>query len=374
MAAAPPPRLISPLLGAVIWIALAGVFTISAVGLYAVKGTPDPWQNIFWWTGAEWLFYGLLSPLVFVTLRHAPLDRAVLARSLTILLLAWLGFHVAVQLGYVLLERTFRFGDYHGTMSFPRHLLMFVLKKAAFTFVVMAGMVGVQHLGDLYSQARERERRAAQLRADLAQSRLQALRGQLHPHFLFNTLNTIAALVHRDPDGAERVTSRLGDLLRETLQGEGNTEVPLGRELTFLQRYVEIQQIRFNDRLQVEIDVEPAAQEALVPSLILQPLVENAIRHGIEPRAAMGTVQVLARRNGGRLELEVRDDGVGIEADGCNGHGTGGCGVGLRNTQLRLQELYGEAGYSFTIGPAEGGGTVARLSLPWNVDVGGSDE
>ncbi|MEO5799358.1 MAG: histidine kinase, partial [Gemmatimonadales bacterium] len=275
-------------------------------------------------------------------------------------------FHCVVQLSYVLLERTFMLGDFSGAMAFPRHILMFLLKKAAFTIVVFIGMVLVQHLGDLYGQARDRERRAAQLRADLAQSRLQALRGQLHPHFLFNTLNTIAALVHRDPDGAERVTSRLGDLLRETLQEDGETEVPLRRELTFLERYAEIQQTRFADRLSVVIEVPAEALDALVPSLILQPLVENAIRHGIEPRAAKGTVRVSARRNGHRLELEVHDDGVGIAADGGNGHGTSGCGVGLRNTRMRLQELYGETNHAFTIGPALGGGTVASVSLPWN--------
>lgn len=373
MTAAPAPRLISPLLGAVIWIALSAVFTISAIGLYAVKGAPDAPGDIFWWVGAEWLFYGALSPFVFASLRRAPLDGAARARSLAMLLLTWLAFHLTVQLVYVVLERTFLLGNYHGTMSFPRHLLMFVVKKAAFTFVVVTGMLGVQHLGDLYQQARERERRAAQLRTDLAESRLQALRGQLHPHFLFNTLNTIAALVHQDPDGAERVTSRLGDLLRETLQGDGRTEVPLRRELGFLQRYAEIQQTRFTDRLTVEIDTAPETLDAMVPSLILQPLVENAIRHGIEPRAARGTVRVTARRQADRLELAVHDDGVGIRPDGCNGHDTAGCGVGLSNTRLRLRELYGEGRHSFTIAAAVDGGTVATLSLPWTVDPGESD-
>ncbi|MES2305583.1 MAG: histidine kinase [Gemmatimonadota bacterium] len=366
MTAAPRPRLISPQLGAAIWIGLAAVFTVSGIGLYAVKGSPVRPDQIFWWMGAEFLLYGLASPLVFAVLRTTPLDRASLPKSLPRLFITWLVFHCAVQLGYVLLERTFLFGDFTGAMAFPRHILMFLLKKAAFTAVVFSGMALVQHLGDLYSQARDRERRAAQLRADLAQSRLQALRGQLHPHFLFNTLNTIAALVHSDPDGAERVTSRLGDLLRETLQDDGETEVPLRRELTFLERYAEIQQTRFADRLSVEVDVPADALDALVPSLILQPLVENAIRHGIEPRAAKGTVRVTARRNGDRLELEVHDDGVGIGPDGCNGHDTSGCGVGLRNTRMRLQELYGEGKSAFSIGPAEGGGTVARVSLPWN--------
>ena len=166
-----------------------------------------------------------------------------------------------------------------------------------------------------YSRYREGELRTAQLSAQLAQAQLQALRAQLHPHFLFNTLNAISTLVHKDPDIADRMIARLSDLLRLTLENIGVQEVRLAQELEFLERYLEIERMRFPDRLQVRMHIAPETLDAWAPYLILQPIVENAIRHGIAPRSTPGTVEIRADCKNDRLILEVRDDGPGISPD-----------------------------------------------------------
>jgi two-component system LytT family sensor kinase len=207
-----------------------------------------------------------------------------------------------------------------------------------------------------FEQARVRER----LEGQLAQAQLQALRLQLQPHFLFNTLNTIAALVSTDARAAERMVTRLSELLRQTLHSASEQEVPLSRELEMLSPYLEIQRLRFSDRLRVDIDVDPDVETALVPSLLLQPLIENAIRHGITPRAAGGRVQVRARREGDFVRIEVADDGIGFRA------WTGRSpreGVGLGTTRGRLRHLYGSTHHLALDAPPEGGFTV-RLAIP----------
>ena len=190
-------------------------------------------------------------------------------------------------------------------------ILLFMTKRAAFNTLVYSAMVTLVHMQELYRRYTERERETLQLETKLARAQLEALKIQLQPHFLFNTLNTISALLHRDPEAADRVVTRLGDLLRLSLQHSGRQEVMLRQELEFLERYLEIQQTRFRDRLTVHFDADPEALDALVPTLVLQPLVENAVRHAIEPRSAPGRLDVRARRANGRLTLEVADDGPG---------------------------------------------------------------
>ena len=197
------------------------------------------------------------------------------------------------------------------------------------------------------------------LEARLAEARLQSLKLQLHPHFLFNTLNTITALITVDPRAAERMVSGLSDLLRLSLRNVGEQEVPLARELEILEHYLQIQQIRFRDRLRVSLDIEPAARSALVPNLLLQPLVENAIRHGIAPRAAPGHIRIQAAVRDATLELDVVDDGVGDRSPGVRVEG-----VGLGNTRVRLRSLYG-ARHRFEAGGGDGGGFAVRIAIPF---------
>ena len=219
-------------------------------------------------------------------------------------------------------------------------------------------VVAIGQALDYQRRLRERERRESQLEASLATARLEALRMQLQPHFLFNTLHAISALMHRDVEAADRMMARLSDLLRLTIDGDREAEVPLQREIEFLEGYVEIQQARFGERLRVTLEVAPETLDARVPHLFLQPLVENAIRHGLSDRAAGGTVAVTSCRAGERLRVTVRDDGVGLPAAGLRE------GLGLANTRARLEALYAAA-QRFEIASAPGGGTVVTVEVPW---------
>jgi len=206
-------------------------------------------------------------------------------------------------------------------------------------------------------------RREARLEAQLAEARLDALRRQLDPHFLFNTLTAVSALVERDPRGVRRMIMRLSELLRHSFEGARDAEVPLRAELALLNRYVEIMQVRFQGRLTVETHVDERALDALVPSMILQPLVENAIKHGVERATGAGEIRIEGDCSGDELVLRVRDNGPGVSEAA---EASGRVGVGLRNTVARLAQLYGP-GERFSIGPAADSGTVAELRLPFHL-------
>ena len=220
-------------------------------------------------------------------------------------------------------------------------------------FITFAAIVGATWALSYSRLSRERELRASQVKTRLLSARLEALKMQLHPHFLFNTLNSILPLVFRDRDAASRTVVRLSDLLRLSLQNEGQDLIPLRKELELLKVYLEIQQTRFQDRLTVRLNVEPAIADALVPNLILQPLVENAIKHGIAARPGSGRVEVHAHREADRIQLRVRDDGPGPDATAPPRPNEGG--VGLRNTRDRLELLYpGRHEFEFRAAPDRG--------------------
>ena len=226
-------------------------------------------------------------------------------------------------------------------------------------WLILAGFYAV----DYYVKYRDREVRTSQLEARLAEAQLRALRMQLQPHFLFNTLNSISSLMYSDLEAADSMMTRLADFLRLTLESDGAQQVPLGRELEFVERYLEIERIRFEERLVVELRVDAEARRALVPSLVLQPLVENALRHGIDRRAGGGRIAVEAERAGDRLRLRVVNDGplgAGDDESGARQH------VGLANTRDRLAQLYGEA-YLLRFEPLAAGGAVVTLELPWRL-------
>jgi signal transduction histidine kinase len=213
---------------------------------------------------------------------------------------------------------------------------------------------------DYHRESREREITAAQLQTQLAEAQLEALQRQLHPHFLFNTLNTISALMHRDVNAADEMLVQLSDLLRLTLDRVGTQQVALKDEVDFLKKYLEIEQTRFGDRLLVNIDVDPEVLDAPVPNLILQPLVENSLRHGIGPRIGVGKVDVTASHADGFLTLAVRDNGVGLSPDKLNAFHSG---VGLSNTRSRLENLYGDR-HRFEFQTPQGGGLLVTIVIP----------
>ncbi len=223
------------------------------------------------------------------------------------------------------------------------------------------GVVAVAHAIQYHALFVDREVATSRLQAELLGAQIRALEMQLRPHFLFNTLHTIASLVRaeRNP-AAVGMIAGLSDLLRASLRTDGPAEIPLRDELALVERYLAIEQIRFQERLVIEVSADPATLDALVPALILQPLVENAIRHGIERRAAPGRVEVEAWRSNGTLSLRVRDSSQGVPAAAQDGSG-----IGLRNTQARLRHLYGDR-QRLVLEGVDGGGAVALVELPFH--------
>jgi len=253
--------------------------------------------------------------------------------------------------------------------SWMSYLQTQYLNNLDWTLMVYTTIVGLSYAMWYYRESQASALTAAHLETRLVETRLRTLEAELHPHFLFNTLHAISTLVHSKPDAADRMISRLSDLLRLTFDRTGAPRITLHEELEFLQKYLEIEQTRFQDRLGVEFDIDPETLDAEVPRLILQPLVENAIKHGLAPKPGYGLIRITAERRNGSLSLEVRDNGVGLTA------GTRARlrdGVGLSNTRDRLECLYGSKHrLEFSDGTD---GLAVRLEIPFNLTPSGSDE
>jgi signal transduction histidine kinase len=217
-----------------------------------------------------------------------------------------------------------------------------------------------------YRRFREGQVKTLQLEAQLSQAQLQALKMQLHPHFLFNTLHSISALLHKDSEAARKMITRLGDFLRLTLENSGSQEVTMRQEMEFLGCYLEIEQIRFQDRLTTRLDVAQQTLDAKVPNLILQPIVENAIRHGIAPRSSQGLIEIEAKQQNGTLRIQVRDNGPGL-SEHRTSENVFKKGLGLANTETRLEQLYGPA-HSFNLSNNPDGGLIVTLEIPFTRD------
>jgi two-component system, LytTR family, sensor kinase len=330
------------------WTALAVFFAVSSSLTYVSTYQPPRWNLTLLMALTEWYVWAALTPVVAWLARRFPLRAGSLRKSVAVHGLAGL----LIAIGKVSVTRALR-------RALVGLNLYFLISNLATHYVIYWALVGAVHALAYYRAGREGELRASQLEARLAQARLQLLQMQLHPHFLFNTLNAISELVHEDPAKADRMIASLSELLRETLEAGSADQVELARELELLERYLDIQRARFGDRLDVRINVPNDARRVLVPNLILQPLVENSIRHGLARRVTAGRIQIRADRRGDRVVLEVQDDGVGLASDGAPREG-----VGLGNTRARLQELYGDA-HTVEIRNADGGGALVRLTIPW---------
>lgn len=260
------------------------------------------------------------------------------------------GLHLLTA-AFVVVTRPLLFVITDPLLDWPRppELSRLLLNSVRFNLFQYVLIVGAAHAVHLAIRARERELQAQR-------ARLAALRAQLQPHFLFNALGGIAELIHTDPHGADRMIVRLARLLRSALDDSDAQVVSLTHELSCLEPYLELERMRFGDRLTIVMDVEPAARDASVPGLLLLPVVENAIRHGIAPRSAPGTVTIRARVVERSVQLDVEDDGVGLASELT-------VGIGLGNTRARLAELYG-ASSDLAIADRPGGGTRVRISVP----------
>jgi signal transduction histidine kinase len=306
------------------WTALALLFAVSNSLTYVSTGRPPNWSLTLTRSLSEWWLWAIATPLVAALARRFPLHRSGLWRNLA--------FHLAAGAVVALVKTLADRAAFALLTGFRMYLLASTL---ALNFVVYAAIVAAAHGLEYYRRSRERE----QLEARLAETRLQLLGMQLQPHFLFNTLNTIAELVHEDPDTADRMIAGLSDLLRRTLDLGAAQEITLDEELDLVARYLDIQKARFGDRLSVRLSIAPETREAAVPALLLQPLVENAIRHGLAARLDAGRIDIDARTAGDDLVIAVTDDGPGEP-----GTAAGAERVGLGNTRARLEALYGARG------------------------------
>ena len=321
-----------------------------------LSGRPDRWINVLRAGLLDAYLWAFSTLAIFWLARRVPLERRRLLLGIAVHLIAAVVLGLArtgikIELNQRMLgNRTRPFGTvFWGSSS--QHLLYYAL------------LLGIAQAVLYYGRYRERERAAERLAAGLTEARLQALKMQLQPHFLFNTLNAISALIPAEARPARRMIARLGDLLRIALEHEATQEVTLRDELASLQPYLEIEQARLEDRLTVVMEIAPDTLDARVPHLILQPLVENAIRHGIAPRIEPGRVEISATRGADDrfLHLAVRDDGPGVDPDR---QPRTRKGVGLTNIQSRLEQLY-DGEHRFALEPHPEGGVVVRIALPF---------
>ena len=310
--------------------------------------------------------WALLTPFVFWLSARALADQR--RRAWGIVALVLVGFAIAIALGMIneglrstLMPFPGRRGGRGGggPPGYPWLRPWFLNDFIIYIGVLAAGLARAFSIR--YRRQREESLRvAAQLRAQLAEARLDALRMQLDPHFLFNTLHAISSLVERDPRGVRRMISRLSELLRHTIEGPSEQEIPLREELDLLRRYLEIMEVRFQGRLEITTDVQERALDALVPNLILQPIVENAIKHGVSKIEGTGRITLRGRIEADQLVLCVENNGPLAET-------SGGTGVGVRNTRARLAHLYGDdQSFSLRAGDVGTPSTVAEIRLPYH--------
>jgi two-component system LytT family sensor kinase len=353
-------------------LALVSLLAWTAVGV--VFAVPRFASNAAWWfvlraSLAEWWAWGLLVPAIVAVDRHLPIAVNSLGKRLavhivigipTTLVFSYVAALLQVMLGVMTWVDAIGLGPLHETLKggFLWSLLVYLL--------VVGGWQAVQYSQHYLASQLRLER----LERNFSEARLNALRMQLDPHFLFNALNTISSLVVSQPKLARGMIEQLGDLLRLSLESGRQQEVRLSEELEFLGHYLAIQKMRFGDSLHVVVDVPASARDIMVPSLFLQPLVENAVRHGLSPRPGGGTVWVRATIDAAMLCIIVEDDGVGLGDNWTDDH----VGLGLGVTRERIAMLHPTQDAGLQIGPCEGGGTRVRVSIPTRAAVAHGDE
>jgi hypothetical protein len=340
-----------------IWTAIVLVFAVQKYLDDRMNG--QDWSAITYlrWSMIQWYTWAALAPLVFDLAVRFPLEVPVDYRKLGIQLVASFAVTALALVIGALVSAPFEPSSFGEQVNqFSRHIYSGLL-----TYWVL---FAIQQAAQLHAEKTRREVEANRLVAELAQSRLQALRSQLQPHFLFNTLHAIATLLKEDALTAEDMLLRLSDLLRAFLNDQEGQEISLRRELVLLDLYMGIQQMRFKDRLTTRVYVQPDTLDCAVPSLILQPIVENAIRHGISQRVGADCVEIEARREGRTLHIEVRNRNSTLEPGQASSDAAPGHGIGLKNTELRLRELYGDAA-TVRLDMIWPEGVVCRIDLPY---------
>ena len=343
-----------------VWTLLGSSFALSTYLGALQDGVHISWKRALSGYLADFYLWGMLSPLIFMLARRFEL-RHHFPRNLLIHILA------SILLSGLVLSAASPLVWYLGYVNLTRNPTLFTLwRNNAFSIyyfhqglTIYWTTLVVAHALYYYRNVREAEARTGQLATQLAQAQLQALKMQIHPHFLFNTLNSIAALLHKDVEAADRMIARLGDFLRLTLKRSDAQTVDFEQELEFLKCYLDIEHIRFQDRLTVEMDIDPQTLELMVPNLILQPIVENAVRHGVARQTDSGHITIRAHQQSNRLIMQVEDNGPGLKM---NPNG-GLSGIGLSNTRARLEQFYGED-FSLQMANSTGRGATVTLNVP----------
>jgi two-component sensor histidine kinase len=349
------------------WTLFAFVCATQAYLNSVNSGHPLPYSRVI----SVWLLcaylWAVLTPFVFLFAKRFPIANERAARSIALHMLFGV-FVAALQLAAYVFAHRLLLADASRPFAPWKQFRELALTGFHINLLLYLMLVGFYEAFDYYRRYRERERRAAQLEIEaakletqLTRAQLDALRMQMHPHFLFNTLNSVSVLMQEDVTLANEMLLRLSELLRLTLSQNQTQEVTLQQELDFLRLYLEIERIRFQDRLKVRIEPAPDTLEARVPNLILQPLVENAIRHAVATRATETLVIVRSARDNGKLRLQVSDngDGLSVPAKATNG-------IGLANTRSRLEKLYGK-NQTFELREANTGGVQVSLTIPFRI-------
>lgn len=342
------------LLSFLLWTLIGLIFFGQSYYFSAVAGQNFPVFSrlVFELTNAY--AWALLSPLLFFLARRFPIEKPVIFSRIS------LHFFLSLLIGLI-----HKIGSFWSSLviappssPLPPDAVVFKITGGLVNSIIVYWiLLGIYSAVSYANRFREQKLVATQLEVQLAQAQLTALKMQLQPHFLFNTLHAIATLMEDDIKAAQRMLARLSELLRLTLDHVGEQEVPLSKEIEFLKSYLEIEEIRFHDRLRISYNISPQTLEAMVPTLILQPLVENAIRHGITPKTSGGAISIVALQQNGQLELTISDDGKGA--------GEIKQGVGLSNTKKRLEQLYSKK-QVFDFGNLPGGGFTVTLKFPFH--------
>lgn len=360
-------RRLTRVLFALVWLVPALLATLQlwlvgdASGRHYGLGTALVWQ------GATWLLWGVWSQLILSLVGRVPLG--------TGRLIKWIATHVAIMsiicavntISQAWLDHVFT-ADHVAPLALDLRLVL--VNNLDFQVVLYWAVLGAAYMVEYARRYRERDRAAAELEQKLASTQLDALRMQLNPHFLFNALNSVAELMEMDVREAQRTLTRVSDLLRLSLRSAGSAVIPLWQEIELVELYLQIARVRYGQGLEVDIDVDSSAVDMDVPSFLLQPLVENALKHGLAPGHHDQAIKVTARRNAGALELIVEDNGKGL--DGLittSGRfmaarpSVDGLGIGLTNTRSRLTMLYGDR-YAFRMSNQGNGGCRVEIRLP----------
>lgn len=361
-------RRITRLLFAVVWVipAILAALQLTLVG--DASGTHYSVATALFWQGASWMMWGLWSQVVLTLVERVKLDTA--------RILPWIAMHVAVS-AVICTINVFAiawldhvFGAIGQVTSYAYAVRVVLVNHLDFQVVLYWAVVGAAYMVEFVRRYRERDRAATALEQKLASTQLEALRMQLNPHFLFNALNSVAELMEMDVREAQRTLTRVADLLRLSLRSAGSSLIPVWQEIELVELYLQIARVRYGQGLDADITVDPSAVDDMLPSFLLQPLVENALKHGLAPGHPDQSIEVHVKRNGGVLEIIVEDNGRGL--DGLlttSGRflaatpSVDGLGIGLTNTRMRLTMLYGDR-YAFRMSNQSSGGCRVEIRIP----------